>query len=409
MVLNIRVSDTSVNEMVRDLLTKEFTTVQHDDTVSRKIKNLNDYGTVCVMDGEKFVGLLDPHQFLRSRVDTTALKVSTVTMHVPQLRLQDDPLQVASAFYDSGTTLLPVIEQDKLIGVVHISKVLSAITPRLKDVKISDIKHPAPIVVLESERLDTAINLMHDEHIDHLAVLDAQGKLSGVINHMSLINTYYAHAMARDEGMRPGTRTRAFRPDQPDIPGLQASNFMSAAFTTLTEEDTAAHAAQKMIEANTIALFILDEGMPTGIVTQRELLEAAIHHETPENMNIQYVGLEELNVDTYVKMQLKKIVSRHAGKLDYYFNNEFQLIVHIKEYSKSGERHKYSVHLRAVYPGAVVPSSEGHAWNARSAIQEAFKRLLSELEHSYTQELKGRHSIRTASIQGASAKRMQDF
>jgi CBS domain-containing protein len=394
-----------VSDMARDLMIKEFLTVQTNDTVASIISKLGDHVSVCVFEGKTFVGMFDPHQLLKARVDTHELKVGSALIHVPRLGLQDDHLQIASAFYDSGALLLPVFDKEKVVGVVPISKVLSAISTRLKEVRISDIRHPAPIVVLESERLDTALNFMHEQHIDHLAVLDMEGKMAGVLNYKTLLDGYYIHHQESDMRQRSVSRTRAFKTNPPPIPGLPVADFMTTKFSTIAEDDNAADAAQKMIAEKTMALFILDEGMPTSIVTQKELLEAMIHAEVPENTHIQYVGLEELDIDTYVKMQVKRIVSRHATKLDHYFSNEFQFIVHIKEYSKDGDKHKYSVHLRVAYPGAVVPSSEASAWNVRTAVQEGLKRLESELEHWHKQSQKGKFSVRTATAQGVSAKR----
>ncbi len=126
-----------------------------------------------------------------------------------------------------------------------------------------------------------------------------------------------------------------------------------------------------------------EQGTAYALITGDNIKVFSPRAQTEKHDDIQYVGLEELDINNFQKAHVRRFVSRHADKLERYFHNEHQLIVHIKEYAREGKRHKYSVHLRLSYPGATVPSCHADAWDIRTAVQDAFSRLITQLERQY--------------------------
>lgn len=90
---------------------------------------------------------------------------------------------------------------------------------------------------------------------------------------------------------------------------------------------------------------------------------------------VQYIGLDEVDIDRYTQELLKRRVQREMAYLDTY--RKGNLTIHIKEYKKRSVQHKYSVHLRFDV-GHVIPA-HAHSWNILSAIDKCFDRLASEL------------------------------
>jgi hypothetical protein len=68
--------------------------------------------------------------------------------------------------------------------------------------------------------------------------------------------------------------------------------------------------------------------------------------------------------------------------------------VHIKEYSKTGKRHKFSMHVRVSYPGGTVASSRSHDWDARRALHKSFKDIENRLIHRFKKNIREIPSIR---------------
>lgn len=369
-----------------EIMSREYVSIDQSQPVSQLIGKLdgNTSDAACILDGQQLLGVFDPQALLKSRLDIAEIKAARVVKAVPSLTAEDDLQAIALRFYDAKTTMLPVTRDGRVVGVVHVADVLSRIKDSVRGITVRQVRHPRPITVRTDDRIDTALSTLHDEHIDRLPVVDEEGRMVGIISTKDVLLNYYRHHIERDNGQAPKSRTRAFRAELPDLGALPVSNFMSAVESvtiSIGEDETIAAAIERMAEQHVLSLFIIDDGKPVGIITKRDILEAFIHAQTEELPNIQYVGLDELDIDSYLKAQVRKIVSHRTGKIEHYFNNEYQLIVHIKEYSKGGGRHKFSVHLRLTYPGSTVPACNADAWNIRTAIQEAFKRIESHLDH----------------------------
>lgn len=88
--------------------------------------------------------------------------------------------------------------------------------------------------------------------------------------------------------------------------------------------------------------------------------------------NVQYIGLDEVDIDRHTRELLKRRVEREAQYLD-----KGNIIVHIKEYKRKGAQHKFSVHVR-LNASHTIPA-HAHSWNILSAVDKCFDKLASEL------------------------------
>jgi CBS domain-containing protein/ribosome-associated translation inhibitor RaiA len=381
----------------QDMMSREFAAIDESEQVSSILGKLQSNTPVCVVGNGEFSGIFSPHRLLTSRADITKLKLAKVTVPVPQPGPESDLLEIAALMYDANAALLPVVKDGKILGVVHALEVLKRLheLPELRGLQVRNIRHPHPITIREDESIDTALSIMHDHHIERLPVVDDKGRISGFLSYKDLLQNYYGRQYTRDFGEKPHTQTRAFRAERPDVPQLPVSNVMyHGDILNISEDDTVQKAIEQMVLHNVHSLVTLADNRPTHIITKRDILEAAVNSQVQVNPSIQYVGLEELDIDSFLKLHVQRIASRQMERLQHYFNNEYQLILHIKEHQKTGERHKYSVHMRLVYPGATVPATKSVAWDIRTAMQEAFSKLESKLGSKYKRNKKEVPSLR---------------
>lgn len=95
---------------------------------------------------------------------------------------------------------------------------------------------------------------------------------------------------------------------------------------------------------------------------------------------IEFKGLKELeNVD---QTMVKTLVSEYYDKVKRSLHNETMLVVHIKEASKEGHRHRYEVNVRAVAPTKIF-ESKSEEWDLATAIHGTCKDLLKQIEHAF--------------------------
>ena len=103
----------------------------------------------------------------------------------------------------------------------------------------------------------------------------------------------------------------------------------------------------------------------------------------PKNFNIQFIGLNKVDLEPAQKYSIQKIVSNEALKLQRKIHQtQFELVVHIKEYEKDGTQHKYSVSLRVEFPGQIITSTEDD-WDVETALRKALENAQNVAEKRF--------------------------
>ena len=378
-----------------DLMRDDFVKIDVSDSVSTLIGRLvNEKKTeACVFDKKRFEGMFSHRALLKTRIDVKNSKISEFVAASPKLREDHDLTQAATLMFDSNLAALPVFRKEKFLGIVSAFDILGHIDeiPGLDHVRVKTIRHPAAITISEDSPVGRALYIMSEEHIDRLPVVDRKREIAGIITHMGLMERFYIHHLKREMAQKPRTQTKAFKGERPDILALPVKNFMSKdgiGIITAKEDETLKAAAKKMAENRVYSLIVPDGKWPRYIVTKRDLLEAIAATRIEELTNIQYIGLDELNMDRFTEDWVKKIASYYSEKIGFLVKNEFDVVVHIKKYKKAGKQHKYSVHLRVNYPGGTVASGKAYDWDIRRALHKGFRDLKNELSHRYKRNLK---------------------
>ncbi len=391
-----------------DIMKREYVNIDVSEPLSSligKFIKLNE-SDACVFDKKRFIGLFSHDLLLKSRIDIRGMKLKSVTAPVPHLKNTDDIVKIASLMFDANTTILPVVEK-RFIGIVSIFDVLSHIgeISGLEKTKVAEIRHPAPITIGEDEKINKAMELMSENHIDRLPVVDGRGNTSGFLSHIDIMDRFYVHHARRDEGSTaPKAQTRVYTAVRDDILALPVKDFMSKGELIITDEkDSIAAAAKKMIVNRVLSLLILKNGSPSGILTKRDILEAMMSSKFRPMRNIQFARLESIDIDEFAKRWVMKISSFYAEKLAYLVKNELNIALHFKEYKKKGKQHKFSIHARAIFPGGTVASGNAHDWDIRRAVHKAFR----DLEHQLRSRFK--KSKAAASVRKSSEGGMNGF
>ncbi len=99
-----------------------------------------------------------------------------------------------------------------------------------------------------------------------------------------------------------------------------------------------------------------------------------------ENERIQAVNVPEL--DEFEKAKAKKVILSYFKKFSRLIHPDFTLLIHFKEYEKSGNRKKVVVNSRISMVGRSI-NAEQVDWNALKALRSS----LATLEREITKKL----------------------
>lgn len=176
----------------QDLLNTRYPSIDISEPVSKLIttlKRAKAHAAVVLKNG-KYAGVISKRFLLSSRIQPAKMKVenavkkrskSKVQFNVPALAPNTRLKRMAALFADADTHLLPVVEQGKVIGVVHSTDVAKEVAKEYRGVACSELASENPYTVQEGDPFSKALHLFLWNGIDHLPVTDRKGTLTGII------------------------------------------------------------------------------------------------------------------------------------------------------------------------------------------------------------------------------------
>lgn len=97
---------------------------------------------------------------------------------------------------------------------------------------------------------------------------------------------------------------------------------------------------------------------------------------------IQFIGVSELAPEE--QFLVSKLSTEHFEKLQRMLKRIEQMVVHIKQYEKEGQRKKFSLHVRVKAPTqAVIESCKSHDFDLARALHKAFDDVRAQIEHRF--------------------------
>ncbi len=369
---------------IKPIITEDFVVLKEDSTFSELIAQLKQFEkrTALVFRNNKYLGLIEKKHLLRSRMDASEAKLKGHIQGTAMLNENEDAISTAYLMFQSNVDFLPVEKEKKIVGVVRALDLvkLALGLPEVKKLKVSDVKMQKPRGVKKDDQLVAAVQVMHDERVDNVPVYES-GKVYGVISYKDVWRKYLNWSPRRDYSMKFNKQAtgKGAEPNMPELADLPVSSFSTNDNVLTTTKGTDLKAAvELMVRSNVSDLLVMEKEKLDGLLTIKNILRLIGSLKIPKNFNIQFIGLNQIDLEPHEKFNIQKISSNEAFKLQRQVHNDFKLILHFKEYEKDGRQHKYSVNLRIEYPGKIVTSTEDD-WDVETALRKAFENAKNEL------------------------------
>jgi len=99
-------------------------------------------------------------------------------------------------------------------------------------------------------------------------------------------------------------------------------------------------------------------------------------------MAVKFIGLKDLTQEeaNLVTVLVEEYALKYQRDLP-----DFNLIIRIKKLSKTGGKHKYSIHARLNDPSTILVS-QAFDWDFPRTIHKSMKKLGNELQHKFKTE-----------------------
>jgi CBS domain-containing protein/ribosome-associated translation inhibitor RaiA len=370
------------------LSTKDFVSIDSADTLSKLVGALveRNHTEACVFDKGVFQGMFAYRYLLhRARLDPQTIHVRALSEPVPVLFASDSVLTAAERLFSSQHAMLPLSDPAHH-GVITIAAVLEELkqTASARSLHVSDIEQTPTPTLYDTDPIGRAFAMFNTFDTDRLPVVDEHDKITGFLSGIDLLRRYYLHSTERDYGGRSRLATRAFRAEMPNLLHLPVRDFMQpyTRDTSIALTATVAEAIDALHDKGVLSLVLLKDDVPVALVTARNILKAFLDVQSSKTHPIQYKGLHELQLDRFSKQWVERLSSYYGEKFSHFIQNDYTVIVHLKEASKHGKRHRYTASVRVHAPG-IQANAEAEEWDIRVALHQAFQELESELEHYF--------------------------
>ena len=253
---------------VKDVMTKDVIFVDKDVDLRYVLSLMkkHEITKIPVVEDKKLIGVITDNIIVfklgskRKRgIPASRLHASSVTeKNVEVVSPSADIKTILRKVGEPGPTILNVVENDKLIGVVTKADLLPLVK---SNKKLKELMQKKLHTVSPDDRVIHARRMMIDENVARLPVT-SRGKLAGMIS-----DTEIAFALANIKRSFPLGRQK-HRLDE-----LLVMDVMKKPVIWTEPNMTAADAAKTMIKNNIGALPILENNSIVGIITRTNLLK----------------------------------------------------------------------------------------------------------------------------------------
>ncbi|ELZ63403.1 hypothetical protein C457_19218 [Haloferax prahovense DSM 18310] len=279
---------------------------------------------VVVTDGDEYRGVVSRRQ-LASSSNQPSAKVGSQAQHVPTVERTEDVREVARLMIGSEAKTLPVLDEERIFGVVTADAVLKAVRPFLDAATVEDAYSPKLVSTAPETTIGKALNVLRESGIAHLPVIDGDD-LVGMVSLYDVIE-FTTRGGSKSQGGSPGSfggrggsggRHGGFGAREGDsdrMLDLPVRNLMSDAVVTVRRSAPLDEVVETMFEHEVSSLVVTADqtGDPVGIITKTDVIEALTWERDDRNA-VQVFGLDLLEGMDYddVSALIESVTSKYG-------------------------------------------------------------------------------------------------
>lgn len=314
---------------------------------------------VPIVDGEIFLGMVFLKDIVMEDIDpSSATAKSFMRKDVPRLSALTTETEAATSMLRNGFRALPVMNGEKLIGIISETDLLDFI----KESTTAEQIMTEPFSIREGDSLGKAKQTMREHNISRLPITNERGELVGTIDTIDLAKTI------KPQEKQTLSKSKAGAGETTQMTGIAVSNLMRTPVTIDRNSDI-----RKVIEtlkSNEEAI-VIDGRKPVGIISPKDVIELMISVINKFPIQISGIDHDDEISKKSIYDPLEKWIKKSATKVDYIF-------VYVNKHKSNG-RVKYSLHMRMRTKfGFFVLKSDG--WDLLTCSQELARKAESMTE-----------------------------
>ncbi len=256
---------------VKEIMTTKMITVDKDDSLKLVLDLMkkHDITKIPVTEEKKFFGLVTDNVIayklgsIRKRgITASRLHASSVTeKEVLMISPEEEVKNILNSVGEPGPTMLPVVEKEKLVGIITKANLLPLVTSKNQ---LHSIMQKKVLTVGLDERVIHARRIMITNNVARLPVLEEK-KLVGIISDIEIALAFASLKKSFSLGRQKHHLDELLVKDVMRSPVVWSNPSMSIS-----------DAAQLMLKQNVGALPLLENDKLVGMVTRTDLLKTIV-------------------------------------------------------------------------------------------------------------------------------------
>ena len=357
---------------VEDIMTGNPQYIDGDSTVMLAMNRMRDHsiGQIAVTVNGKYAGMLSYRELVRRRSMHLNSKARNYILNTPSLKKTDNINDAVNLMNDTGMGAIPVIEKEKIIGIVSATDVIRNIGEfsEFNDFHASNLMVD-PYSVNSDDTLEHSLDIIRQHESDLIAVVDGNSKINGMIK-LENIADYEVRGRENETGTQnSGERERA---------DITVKSVMEDPVFSYEDEGMGT-LCDKLVKNHMHSIPVCDKGMKlSGVVDMESIISLIGKTEEREGMLINVSGLSAGDIDLYetIYSMADKFIVRFS-RLTNLKGATFK--IHVVKHHNDQSRVKYSIRTK-LFARKMNMSVSDSGWN--------FGKVLSQIFDTYEKRAK---------------------
>jgi len=257
---------------IKNLMSEDLITVDKDQNLSDALKLLRKHNVsrLPVTNNKELVGIISERDIANklgsskyesmpaSRLHISSVMVKDVFTVPKTMQLED----VAKLMLDNGIGSVPVMDDEKMVGIVSKADFVTLATGIAFDkITVKEIMSKKLVTVSPTERIVHARRQMLEAHIGRVPVVD-DGELVGMITSKDLMRAFIDFRKKVPEKYQKS-----------QIKELLVEDIMSTKPTFVSKDMSITEVSELIMETGYNGLPVVEDGEVVGIITQTDILK----------------------------------------------------------------------------------------------------------------------------------------
>ncbi|MBM3282504.1 MAG: CBS domain-containing protein [Candidatus Diapherotrites archaeon] len=374
----VLMGNNTTQQSISSLISTDFATILHDAPVSKLMSILKQSEglPVVVVNGDDYKGLVSNSSLLRN-VDVSKSKISSILHMAPTLTSSHSLDDAIRLMRDADVRALPVVEKQKVVGVVPARALLNALVKStvFSNVSASQLVSANPLSVSPDDDVGKALQLMRSKNIRKLAVMGERGNIDGILKLEELAGDILLNVDRGSRGAyKKGYGTKSI--DQSSAMTVQVKSLMDENPVSMLGSEKASNVLKSLASQNNPVVVVQGK----GLITTQDIFNYYLSNQPRPVLPISITHLPD--IDAIDRAFVEETLSRTFTKVARVLKSDHSLKAVFKQTNKSGLRAQTTVKLTIEGAGRPIYAKSVN-WKVRLATKEACKTLENEISHAF--------------------------